>query len=215
MDQLSAPGTSRRMAPLELLLDQWRLVLALAVAWVAGVLAGQVAYLLNDVWAFKVVDRLDAQRKPVIRVLHRLLHEPRGLLKATAFIFAVNLLGASFLQHTLLGVLLAPPFILLFTGGVLVSLLVRKYPERLLITLLVSPFEFGAFIVAAAGGVTFGMQVWGIGQLDVGSSALVAWGILFSTLVIPLQLLGAIGEAILAHRLPPRAWPPWLSDEQV
>lgn len=203
------------MTALQILLDNWRIALALASAWVAGAAVGQVMFAMNGPWALGVVDKLDAQRKGYIRFFYDMLQQPWGLAKATGFAFFVNLLGASLFQHSVLGSLLIPPFLFLFMGGFLVSLLLRKHPDRLLIIAVVSPFEFGAFVVAATGGVGVGMSLWGIGSPDPTVSALGEWALLFLVVVVPLQLIGAVAEAILARRLPDTAWPAWIFDERV
>jgi len=195
------------MSPLEVLAGKWQLMLSLAVVFVSGVAVGQVIFIANNAMAFRLLDWLDAKRKPVIQILHGLLYSRHGVAKAVGFIFAVNLLGASFLQHSLGGLIVAPPFIFLFTGGLLISLLVRRYPERLLITAVVAPFEFGAFMIAATGGVGIGLSLWRGGATSL---AVHQWAVLFVALVVPLQVLNAFLEAWLAHRqfvVQDRPWP--------
>lgn len=203
------------MPALDILVSKWQLTLALVSAFVVGLAVGQILFAFNKDRAFRLADWLDTKRKPFIKVLHRLLHQPRGVVKAIVFIFAVNLFGASLLHHTIGGLLIAPPFVLLFTGGLLISLLVKRYPERLLITAVVAPFEFGAFVVAATGGVNIGLSLLVSGQTAL---AIREWAILFSVLVVPLQFLNAFWEGVLAHRLfiiQKKPWPQWLFDERV
>jgi hypothetical protein len=202
------------MLALNILLADWPLVLALVVAFVVGLMIALLLFVLDKERALRVVDALDMRRQSLIKRLHRLLLQRRGIMKAMAFIFAVNLFGASLFQHTLGGLLIIPPFIFLFTGGLLVGLLVQRYPERRVITAVVAPFEFGAFVVTATGGIGIGLQLWSGGDV---ASAVHEWAILFVTLVIPLQFLNALSEAVLAHRqfvVQNRAWPSWSQDDR-
>jgi hypothetical protein len=203
------------MSVLDIFASKWQLVLVLVSALAFGLALGQILFALNKEKAFSLLDWLDTKRKPFIRILYRLLYQPHGIVKAIAFIFVVNLFGASLFHHTIGGLLIIPPFLLLFAGGLLVSLIVRRYPERLLITVVVVPFEFGAFVVAATGGVSIGVSLWSSGEVVL---AIREWAILFSTMVIPLQFLNAFWGGILAHRLfviQGNPWPQWLFDERV
>jgi hypothetical protein len=193
---------------LNILVEKWQLVFSLFSAFVVGLVIGQIIYTWDKDRAFRLVDWLDARRKPFVKMLYNLLHQSHGVMKAIAFIFAVNLLVASLLHHTVGGLLLAPPFFLLLTGGLLVSLLVRKYPERLLMTSVVAPFEFGAFIVAATGGVNMGMSLWGHGETAL---AFRQWATLFFELVVPLQFFNALWEGLFAFHS--KSWPQYLYDD--
>ncbi len=198
----------------DVLSGKWPLVLALLTAFGAGLIAAQILYFTARDFARDVLDRLEARRKPVVKLLYTLLHQRMGTAKAIAFIFVVNVLGASLFQHTLGGLLILPPFGFLFMGGLLIGLIVRKYPERLWTTVIVSPFEFGAFVAAATGGVNMGLSIW-VG--DVGL-AVREWGILFLTLVVPLQFLNALLEGMLAARAARaerESWPEGLLDERA
>ncbi len=172
-------------------------MLALILAYFTGLAAGQIIFRINKDKAFMVLDWLEAKRKPIVEILYNLLHQPKGAVKAIAFIFAVNLLGASLFQHTLGGLLIAPPFLYLFIGGLLVSIILRRHPERSLITLIVAPFEFGAFVIAATGGVSMGLSLWGGNDITL---AFQDWVKLFLMLVMPLQLVGAFWEGWLGYR---------------
>jgi len=185
------------MTIMEILVNKWPVVLALVLAYLIGLAMGQIIFVINKDKAFIVLDWLDAKRKPIVRILYNLLHQPQGAVKAIAFIFAVNLLGASLLQHTLGGLLIAPPFFYLFIGGLLISIIVRRHPERFLITMIVAPFEFSAFVIAATGGVNMGLSLWGGKEIAL---AFQEWSKLFVTLVIPLQFLGAFWEGWLGYR---------------
>lgn len=186
------------MTAVEILLGRWPLVLALVAVFLAAIIVAQVVYALNRYRAFELLAWLDAKREPILRFLQGLYREPFGVLKAIGFIFAINLLGASLLQHTLGGLLVVPPFVSLFVGGLVISLIARRYPERLLITLVVAPFEFGAFIVAATGGISIGASLW---SGDPMLRPFQEWLLLFLTLVVPLQFLNAVLEGWLAYRL--------------
>ena len=194
------------MSALEILANKWQLALALFLAFASGLAAGQIIFWINKEKAFNLVDWLDAKRKPFIQILYNLLKQPHGVVKSIGFIFGVNLLGASLLQHTLGGLLIAPPFVYLFIGGLLISLIVRRYPERLLITVIVAPFEFGAFVIAATGGVNMGLSLWGGKEIAI---ALQDWAVLFLVLVVPLQFLNGLLEGWLAHRLFISQKKPW------
>ena len=202
------------MLALNILLDDWPLVLALVVTFVVGLVVAMLLFVLDKERAFHVVGALDMRRQSLIKMLHRLLLQPRGIMKAMAFIFAVSLFGASLFQHTLGGLVIVPPFIFLSTGGLLVGLLVQRYPERRLITAVVAPFEIGAFVVAATGGIGIGLQLWSGGDV---AAAVQEWAIPFVTLVIPLQFLNALSEAVLAHRqfvVQNRTWPSRSQDDR-
>jgi hypothetical protein len=198
------------MSAVDLLIDKWPVLIGLVLAWIAGIVVAQILYAANRTFAIKAVDWLDVQRKVPIQYFHKLLSTPWGVVKSSGFIFLVNLFGAGLFQHSLLGSLILPSFGFLFLGGLLVSLLVRRYPKRLLITVVVSPFEFGAFIVAATGSIGIGLSVLGFGDAPDTTTALWEWWVLFLTLTIPLQLIGAVLEAVLGKRLPEDAWPVWL-----
>lgn len=200
------------MPAFDILSSRWPLTLALASTFILGVLAGQVLYGLDPSRALALVDHMDARRKPFLRRLYLLVRQPGGAIRAIAFILVVSLVGASLLQHTVGGLLIFPPFVYLFLGGLLVSLIVKRYPERFWITAIVSPFEFGAFAIAATGGVNLGLSIWA--GRDPGSAA-AEWTILFLTLVVPLQALNAILEGLLTYRLyrlRRESWPPTLGE---
>jgi hypothetical protein len=202
------------MLALNILHDKWPLALALVAALGAGLVVGQLLFMLDKDRAFRVVDALDKRRQPLIMLLYQLLHQSKGIMKAMAFIFAVNLLGASLFQHSIGGLLIIPPFIFLVTGGLLIGLPVHRYPERRMITAVVAPFEFGAFVIAATGGISIGLALWSGGDVAL---AVQEWAVLFVTLVVPLQLLNAFWEAVLAHRqfvVQKRAWPARLQDDR-
>ena len=116
------------MPAIDILFDKWQILLALFSAWAFGVVVAQTLYMVNSTFAFKLVDWLDVQRKIPIRYFHNLLKTPWGVLKSAGFIFLVNLLGAGFFQHSILGVLIFPSFVFLFVGGLLVSLLLFWLP---------------------------------------------------------------------------------------
>jgi len=94
--------------------------------------------------------------------------------------------------------LIVIPFLWLALLGLLVVLVVRRYPERLVIAIPVVPFEIGAFIVAGAGGINIGINLFFSGDIGL---AIKEWITLFCNLVIPLQFIGAFFEGILAHRV--------------
>ena len=114
------------------------------------------------------------------------------------FIFVVNLLGGAGLYATLGGSLIVPPFLWLALLGFLIVLVIAKEPQRLPIAILVTPFEIGAFIVAATGGVNIGISLFFGGDLGL---AIREWLILFYTLVIPLLFIAALLEGMLVTYL--------------
>ncbi|MEN4007450.1 MAG: hypothetical protein PQ975_10930 [Methanobacterium sp.] len=200
------------MLAFEILINNWELVLALIVAFLTGAVAGLMFLAINKDKALKFGVKLDKQRKPVIKILFKILEKPQGALKAVLFIFVVNLLGGAVLWATVSGLLIIPPFLWLASIGLLVVLVVAKEPQRLPIAIPVVPFEVGAFIVAATGGVNIGISLFLGG--DVGL-AIREWLTLFYTLVIPLQFIAAFFEGILAHRVyivQRKPLPEWLSE---
>jgi hypothetical protein len=129
------------------------------------------------------------------------------------FIFVVNLLGGAVLWATASGLLIIPPFLWLALIGLLVVLVVAKEPQRLPIAIPVVPFEVGAFIVAATGGVNIGISLFLGGDAGL---AIREWLTLFYTLVIPLQFIAAFFEGILAHRVyivQRKPLPEWLLED--
>ncbi|MEW6189036.1 MAG: hypothetical protein AB1466_02820 [Actinomycetota bacterium] len=127
----------------------------------------------------------------------------------------INLIGGAGFWASLGGILMGPPFLWLALLGLLVVLVVARYQERLPIAVPVVPFEIGAFIVASTGGVNMGINIFFGG--DVGL-AVREWAVLFYTLVIPLQFIGAFFEGVMAHRVymvQRKPLPEWLLEEQA
>ncbi|MEN4007452.1 MAG: hypothetical protein PQ975_10920 [Methanobacterium sp.] len=200
------------MLAFEILINNWELVLALTLAFLAGAVAGLIFLIINKIKALKFGVKLDKQRKPVVKILFKILEKPQGALKAVLFIFVTNLLGGAGLWATASGFLIIPPFLWLALIGLLVVLVVAKEPQRLPIAIPVVPFEVGAFIVAATGGVNIGISLFLGGDAGL---AIREWLTLFYTLVIPLQFIAAFFEGILAHRVyivQRKPLPEWLSE---
>ncbi|MEN4020163.1 MAG: hypothetical protein PQ967_05755 [Methanobacterium sp.] len=175
-------------------------------------MAGLIFLIINKIKALKFGVKLDKQRKPVVKILFKILEKPQGALKAVLFIFVTNLLGGAGLWATASGFLIIPPFLWLALIGLLVVLVVAKEPQRLPIAIPVVPFEVGAFIVAATGGVNIGISLFLGGDAGL---AIREWLTLFYTLVIPLQFIAAFFEGILAHRVyivQRKPLPEWLSE---
>lgn len=201
------------MLALSILFDKWALLLALISAFVVGFLGGETLFKLNKVKALDWADRLDRTRELLIKRLYKILHQPHGNLRAAMFIFGVNLAIGAFGHHTVGGILIVPSFLILAVIGLLASLTMKKYPERLSLIVVVVPFEIGAYVVAAVGGVGIGLNVFGSGDVWL---AIREWATLFITLVVPLQFIAAFFEGVLLHRLfvvQGRPWPRWLFDE--
>ncbi|MCL0057876.1 hypothetical protein M1N05_02265 [Dehalococcoidales bacterium] len=201
------------MLAFEILIDRWQLALFVTFAFLIGAMAGLVFLAINKDKALKFGVKLDQHRKPVIKPLFEIVKKPRGALKAVLFIFVVNLLGGAGLWATASGLLIIPPFLWLAMIGLLVVLVVARYPERLPIAVPVVPFEVGAFIIAATGGVNIGINLFFGG--DVGL-AIREWITLFYTLIIPLQFIAAFFEGILVHRVyivQQKPLPEWLSED--
>ena len=201
------------MLDFQILINRWELVLALTSAFLAGAVAGLMFLAINKDKALKFGVKLDKLRKPVVKILFKILKKPQGALKAVLFIFVVNLLGGAGMYATVVGSLIIPPFLWLALIGLLVVLVVARYPERLPIAVPVVPFEVGAFIIASAGGVNIGINLFFGG--DVGL-AIREWVTLFYTLVIPLQFIAAFFEGILLHRVyivQRKPLPEWLSKD--
>lgn len=200
------------MLAFEILINNWELVLSLTVAFLAGAVAGLMFLAINKDKALKFGVKLDKPRKPAVKILFKILEKPQGVLKAVLFIFVVNLLGGAGMYATLGGILIVPPFLWLALIGLLVVLVVAKEPQRLPIAVPVVPFEVGAFIIASAGGVNIGINLFFGG--DVGL-AIREWLTLFYTLVIPMLSIAAFLEGILAHRVyivRRKPLPEWLSE---
>lgn len=203
---------SKNMLAFEILINNWELVLSLTVAFLAGAVAGLMFLAINKDKALKFGVKLDKPRKPAVKILFKILEKPQGVLKAVLFIFVVNLLGGAGMYATLGGILIVPPFLWLALIGLLVVLVVAKEPQRLPIAVPVVPFEVGAFIIASAGGVNIGINLFFGG--DVGL-AIREWLTLFYTLVIPMLSIAAFLEGILAHRVyivRRKPLPEWLSE---
>ena len=81
------------MLALNILLADWPLVLALVVTFVAGLVVAMLLFVLDKERALHVVAAPNMRRQSLIKMMHRLLLQPRGIMKAMAFIFAVNLFG--------------------------------------------------------------------------------------------------------------------------
>ncbi len=200
------------MLAFQILINRWELVLALTAAFLAGAVAGLMFLAINKDKALKFGVKLDKLRKPVVKIIFEILEKPQGAFKAVLFIFVLNLLGGAVLWATVSGLLIIPPFLWLALMGLLVVLVVAKEPQRLPIAIPVVPFEVGAFIVAATGGVNIGINLFFGGDIVL---AIREGLTLFYTLVIPLQLIAAFLEGILAHRVyivQRKPLPEWLSE---
>lgn len=200
------------MTALDILLEKWDLFLALVGAFIVGFVGGEILFRVKKVKALEWAEQLDSRRKFVAKPLFKIVQQSRGMIKAVFFIFGVNLIGAAFFAHTVCGVLIVIPFIHLALAGLLISLVMRRYPERLPLVILI-PFEIGAFVVAGVGGVSIGLSVFTGGDTLI---AIREWATLFFIIVIPLQFIAAFGEAVLLHRLfilQGRPWPQWLLEE--
>lgn len=204
------------MVILNILLDKWELLSALISAFIVGFLGGEAFFRLSKVRALNWAERLDSLggRKPLFKIIYKILRQPHGALKTILFIFGVNLTLGALLYHTVGGILIAPPFFNLIAGGLLVSLTMKRYPERVPLYVIVVPFEISAYIIAAVGGVGIGLNLFGGGNV---AFAVWEWITLFTTMVMPIQFIAAFFEGILLHRLfvvQGRPWPQWLFDEQ-
>ena len=204
------------MMVLNILFDKWELLSALIFAFIVGFLGGEAFFRLSKVRALYWAERLDSLggRKPLFKIIYKILRQPHGVLKTIPFIFGINLTLGALLYHTVGGVLIVPPFLILCLVGLLVNLTMKKYPERVPLYVIVVPFEISAFIVAAIGGVGIGLNLLGGGNVVF---AVWEWIILFITIVMPIQFIAALFEGILLHRffvVQGRPWPRWLFDEQ-
>ncbi len=116
------------MLAFEILINNWELLIALTSAFLAGVVAGLMFLVINKVKTLKFGEKLDKLRKPVAKLLFKILKKPQGVLKAVLFIFVVNLLGGVVIHATVLGGLIVPPFLWLALTGLLVVLVVAEEP---------------------------------------------------------------------------------------
>lgn len=180
-------------------IDRVELILILLACLAAGVLAGMVIIKVNSKKAKQWGEKLDSLRKIHITAIKTLIEQQLGRLKTGVFIFGLNLMGGSLLQFTIGGIIVILPFLILFYSGVLVTLVGFRYPERFnWIFTLVCITEFGAYIIAAAGGVSVGLSIFAGGNILL---ALREWALLFAFIVVPLQIVQAFSEAFLIHRV--------------
>ena len=187
------------MAALGILMDAWPLVCGLVLSLLGGAAWGWRTLSVDRAAACRLAERVDRARAST-KPAYKLIQRPHGAFKAAVYIFVVNLLGGSLLRFSLGGVFVLPPFLFLIALGRLLVLTLARYEERSYVAFRfpVVPFEVAALIVAAVGGTRIGINVWSMGGVG---STLTEWAILFGTLVIPLQLIGAVLEGVAMHRL--------------
>ncbi|HEY8392381.1 MAG TPA: hypothetical protein VIL83_06615 [Capillibacterium sp.] len=113
-------------------------------------------------------------------------------------VFSALFVGA-FFWSTVGGIFLVAPFVHNILTGLLTGLVLSNYPERMnWLTFFNVLFGIGAFVTAAVGGIRIGLSLWGPAKM---LPAIFDWGMIFLTVVVPLQLLGAVFEGLLFKRL--------------
>ncbi|GFP35169.1 hypothetical protein HKBW3S43_00961 [Candidatus Hakubella thermalkaliphila] len=105
------------MSALYILLEKWELFLALIGAFAVGFVGGKILFILSKVKALEWAERLDSARKPLVKPLYKILHLPCGAFKGVMFIFGVNLTIEAFFHHTVGGILIVLPSLILALAG--------------------------------------------------------------------------------------------------
>ncbi|MHC4414442.1 MAG: hypothetical protein ACYS0G_04075 [Planctomycetota bacterium] len=184
------------MVALRIVMDEWPLVVGLLLSFLAGVILGLATCVRDRERARRLGEELDARRTST-RPVYRLVQRRHGAWRAAFYILVANLLGGALLRSSVGGLFILPPFLWLVVLGRLLVLTLARYRERRFYAVPVVPFELAAFIVASVGGIGITRSLF----LGEGAGlALKEWAILFGTLVVPLQLVGALLEGILIHR---------------
>lgn len=203
------------MSALALLSSNKLLVFVLSCMFVCGLALGELIYRINKEKAISWGNKLDSKRDVFINLIHKNILKPYGLLRIIVIIFGINLFGGAFIWSTIGGILVVFPFIHYIVIGVLTNLVLKRFPERKnWLTVPNIIFEVAAFIFAAVGGINIGLNI--LGQDNI-YGAIMDWGILFITLVIPCQILAAVFEGFLfrkIHIIDRHPWPRGISKEE-
>jgi uncharacterized membrane protein SpoIIM required for sporulation len=190
------PPILRVMAALRILAEHWLVLTGLVATFAVAVVACVVRVQAGRDRALDLARRIDKRRKNTA-VVYRVLSRPGGALKASMVVFVTNVLAA-LLWVTADGILLIPPFLYMIVFARYLVMTVALYPERRRLAVAVTPFEAGAFIIAAVAGVNLGV---GLFFGDGIQPALDEGVILWLTLVLPLLVVAAILEGFGLHRL--------------
>ncbi|MFW6237978.1 MAG: hypothetical protein ACOC5A_01950 [Halanaerobiales bacterium] len=182
-----------------ILLKRSSILLWLLASTVLGAMAGGMVILLCRNAALRWGKKLDVQRRPVINAVHKIIEGKWGVGLSGSFIFGHNLAAGSLLSCTLGGLSVVWPFAWLFFTALLTVFVLYRYPERFnFLSLVVIVFEFGAYIVAAVGGVSIGLSIFGSGSTV---TAFRDWTLLFARGVVPFQLIQGYSEAFLFNKV--------------
>ncbi len=183
------------MSSLQVLYGDWKLIIILLSLFIVSYIFGKILYVSNINLALNIIEKLDTPRKKIVKIICKNLFMPYGVIRIIFIIFVVNLFGGAFIWSSIGGVLLVIPFIHNIMTGTLTGILLKRYPERVnWVTFFNIVFEIGAFICAAIGGIRIGLSILGYGNV---LSSIVSWSMIFFTVVIPLQFVGAIFEGFL------------------
>ncbi len=182
--------------------------------FIASYLGAEFIYRTRKAQATEWGEKLDGGRKPLIGLIYKNMKKPCGFFRAVVIMFVINLFGGAFLWSTIGGIFIVFPFVHYILIGFLVNLALKRFPERkhwLVIPNII--FEVGAFMVAALGSVQVGLSIVGGGDISL---AVYQWSLVFVKLVIPLQIIAAIFEALLLHQIhvvKKHPWPHGISDQ--
>lgn len=202
------------MNAIEILSKEKVLLFAFILVLLCGFLMGEIIFRLKKEKALKLGEKLDGSRDFHIRIIYNNIIKSYGILRVIIVIFTMNLLGGALIWSSIGGIFIGIPFLHYALIGLLTNLVLKRYPERMnWLTIPNILFEVAAFMVAAVGGISIGLSIWGTGNLYV---AFKEWSILFITIVVPFQLISAIFEGFLFKRIyiiEKHPWPREISKE--
>ncbi len=157
------------MSSLQVLYGDWKLIIILLSLFIVSYIFGKILYVSNINLALNIIEKLDTPRKKIVKIICKNLFMPYGVIRIIFIIFVVNLFGGAFIWSSIGGVLLVIPFIHNIMTGTLTGILLKRYPR-------------------------IGLSILGYGNV---LSSIVSWSMIFFTVVIPLQFVGAIFEGFL------------------
>ena len=187
------------MSAFALLYEDWQLIVVLSSLFIGAYVVGRILFVAKNDLALRILEKLDTPRKEIVKTICKNLFMPYGVVRAIFIIFFINLFGGAFIWSTIGGLFLVAPFVHNIMTGLLTGLALKRYPERVnRLTFFNVLFEIGAFICAGIGGIRIGLSIWGPANFF---SAITNWGMIFLTVVMPFQFIGAVFEGLLFKRL--------------
>lgn len=195
------------MYAFEILMNRIVLLIIFVVLFFVSYLVAELFYRIKRDQTVSWGEKLDIARKPLIRIIYNNMSKKYGMFRVVAVIFLMNLVGGALLWSTIGGIFIVLPFMHYIIIAFLVNLALKIYPERR--HWLVIPntfFEVAAFMVAALGSVYIGLSIIGSGEISL---AVYQWGVLFVTLVVPLQAIAAFFEGYLLYQIHFISKHPW------